>query len=106
MAESPIGQGFTKKGNQEGTWWDVTQMVPCRVEINKSKVGLVFSVGCLAYTFPISDLQNLHLSVLLYQHSLFEQLFAQFRTVLRFKSESTRGSPKMIKFKKSGSVGP
>lgn len=60
MAKSPIGQGFSNRGDQEGTWWDVTEVVPCRVEIEKSKMGLVFSVGCLVYIFPISDLQNLH----------------------------------------------
>ena len=58
MEESSIGQGFAKNGDQEGIRWEVTEMVPCRVEM--SKMGLVFSRGCLAYIFPISDLQNLH----------------------------------------------
>lgn len=58
MEESSIGQGFAKKGDQEGTRWEVTEMVPCRVKM--SKMGRGFSVGCLAYIVPISDLQNLH----------------------------------------------
>ena len=43
MEESSIGQGFAKNGDQEGTRWEVTEMVPCRVEM--SKMGLVFSRG-------------------------------------------------------------
>lgn len=54
MQESSIGQGFGKKGDQEGTRWEVTEMVPCRVKM--SKMGLGFSVGCLEYIFPISEI--------------------------------------------------